>query len=295
MAAPAMGHRETDHIRVVALVETALDIAEEVLAPGGAFLAKVFQGGAGQDLVTRLKQVFAKVHHVKPKASRADCPKSMCSPRGFRGLPSNVAAATRCSRSCAPRCAAEPTGLLLSLRAIRLAWPSRSNAMHLEVVKDYYGKVLKSSKDLKTSACCDGGGVPAASEPLLENVHPEVAAKYYGCGIVVPAALEGRRVLDLGSGSGRDVYLMAQLVGRAGEVVGVDMTDEQLATANAHIDWHRRQFGYERRNVKFLKGYIEKLDELGLEPAELRRDGLELRDQSLASTSSRCCAAPSIC
>jgi arsenite methyltransferase len=139
--------------------------------------------------------------------------------------------------------------------------------MNLEVVKDYYGKVLKSSKDLKTSACCDGGGVPAELEALLDNVHEEVRAKYYGCGIVVPAALAGARVLDLGSGSGRDVYLISQLVGPDGEVVGVDMTDEQLATAERHADWHMRGFGYARRNVKFLKGYIEKLGELGLVPA----------------------------
>ncbi len=138
--------------------------------------------------------------------------------------------------------------------------------MNIEVVKNYYGKVLKSSEDLKTSACCDGGGVPLL-EPLLANVHEEVRAKYYGCGIVVPAALEAARVLDLGSGSGRDVYMMAQLVGPKGEVVGVDMTDEQLATAQAHIDWHMRRFGYARPNVRFLKGYIEKLGELGLEPA----------------------------
>jgi arsenite methyltransferase len=94
-----------------------------------------------------------------------------------------------------------------------------------------------------------------------------VRSKYYGCGIVVPAALQGAQVLDLGSGSGRDVYLISQLVGPSGEVVGVDMTDEQLATANSHIDWHTRRFGYERPNVRFLKGYIEKLGELGLEPA----------------------------
>ena len=136
-----------------------------------------------------------------------------------------------------------------------------------DVVKDYYGKVLKSSKDLKTSACCDGGGVPVHLEALLANVHEEVRAKYYGCGIVVPAALSGARVLDLGSGSGRDVYLIAQLVGQQGEVVGVDMTDEQLATAEAHADWHMRQFGYARRNVRFLKGYIEKLGALDLAPA----------------------------
>src|SRR5262245_59721762 len=138
--------------------------------------------------------------------------------------------------------------------------------MNLEVVKDYYGTVLKSSQDLKSSACCDGGGLPADLVPLRDNVHEEVQSKYYGCGIVVPAVLEGARVLDLGSWSGRDVYLMAQLVGPNGEVVGIDMTDEQLHVANEHIDWHMKRFGYQRPNVRFLKGYIEALDELGLEP-----------------------------
>ena len=109
--------------------------------------------------------------------------------------------------------------------------------MNLEVLKDYHGKALKSSEDLKTSACCDGGGMPVELEPLLANVHEEVRSKYYGCGIVVPAALQGARVLDLGSGSGRDVYMMAQLVDSNGEVVGIDMTDEQLATANAQRSW----------------------------------------------------------
>src|SRR5262245_35831006 len=138
--------------------------------------------------------------------------------------------------------------------------------MNLEVVKDYYGKVLQSSQDLKTSACCEGGGLPADLVPLLDNVHGEVQSKYYGCGIVVPAALQGARVLALGSGSGRDVYLMAQLVGPNGEVVGIDMTDEQLDVANKHIDWHMKRLGYQRPNVRFLKGYIETLGDLGLKP-----------------------------
>ena len=68
--------------------------------------------------------------------------------------------------------------------------------MNVEVVKEYYGKVLKGSKDLKTSACCDGGGVPGHLEALIANVHEEVRAKYYGCGIVIPAALQGCNVLD---------------------------------------------------------------------------------------------------
>ncbi|HUU24108.1 MAG TPA: methyltransferase domain-containing protein [Methyloceanibacter sp.] len=139
--------------------------------------------------------------------------------------------------------------------------------MNVEVVKEYYGKVLKGSKDLKTSACCDGGGVPGYLEAAIANVHEEVRAKYYGCGIVIPAALQGCNVFDLGSGSGRDVYLISQLVGADGNVVGVDMTDEQLATAKTHKDWHMQQFGYGRPNVRFLKGYLEKLDALDLEPS----------------------------
>jgi SAM-dependent methyltransferase len=139
--------------------------------------------------------------------------------------------------------------------------------MQLDVVKDYYGKTLKSTKDLKTSACCDGATLPPRLERLLANVHEEVASRYYGCGLVAPAALAGRRILDLGSGSGRDAYLLAQLVGEKGEIVGVDMTEEQLAVANEHVGWHMTRFGYAKPNVRFLKGYIEVLDRLGLEPA----------------------------
>jgi arsenite methyltransferase len=139
--------------------------------------------------------------------------------------------------------------------------------MQLDVVKDYYGKTLKTSADLKTSACCDAAPLPAHLQPLLANVHAEVSAKYYGCGLVAPPELSGRRILDLGSGSGRDAYLLAQLAGPDGEIVGVDMTDEQLAVAEQHVGWHMDRFGYAKPNVRFLKGYIEQLDELGLQPA----------------------------
>jgi 23S rRNA (uridine2552-2'-O)-methyltransferase len=89
MASPATGHRATDHLRVIALVEAALDFAEEVLAPGGTFLAKVFQGGAGAALVARLKRSFAKVQHVKPKASRPESPEVYVLATGFRGAGPN--------------------------------------------------------------------------------------------------------------------------------------------------------------------------------------------------------------
>ena len=138
--------------------------------------------------------------------------------------------------------------------------------MTTDIVKDYYGKTLQTSADLKTEACCTPDDMPSYVKRLLSNVHDEVLAKYYGCGLVTPLALEGARILDLGSGSGRDVYALAQLVGPKGEVVGVDMTDEQIAVARAHVDWHRKKFGYKTSNVRFLHGYIERLDELGLEP-----------------------------
>ena len=136
--------------------------------------------------------------------------------------------------------------------------------MH-ELVKDYYGKQLSGSADLKTTACCDASSVPAWLKPLLARIHPEVLSRYYGCGLVCPPLLDGCRILDLGSGAGRDVYALAQLAGPAGEVVGVDMTDEQLDVAGRHRRHHAEVFGFD--NVRFLHGYIERLDELDLAPA----------------------------
>jgi len=85
MHAPATGHKQTDHLRIMGLVEAALDVAEDVLAPGGTFLAKVLQGSAGKELVARLNSSFAKVRHVKPKASRTESAEMYVLATGFRG------------------------------------------------------------------------------------------------------------------------------------------------------------------------------------------------------------------
>ncbi len=138
--------------------------------------------------------------------------------------------------------------------------------MNIEIVKTYYGETLQSSADLKTSACCTPGAMPPALRTALANVHDEVKARYYGCGFVAPAALEGTHILDLGCGAGQDVYVLAQMVGAKGRVVGVDMTPEQLAVARAHVDFHTKAFDYCCSNVAFHDGYIEKLDQLGLAP-----------------------------
>ena len=141
------------------------------------------------------------------------------------------------------------------------------------------------------NACCTGDELPDHIKALLRNVHPEVLAKYYGCGLIVPGNilsfpwfscqnesltcrgclgggaddLEGLRVLDLGCGAGRDVYTIAQLVGPNGFVVGVDMTEEQLAVANEHIAFHMDKFGFPAPNVEFKHGKIEELEALNLE------------------------------
>lgn len=85
MAANATGHRKTDQLRIIGLVELAADFASEVLAPGGFFLAKVLQGGAEGELLALLKRDFATVRHVKPKASRADSAELYLLATGFRG------------------------------------------------------------------------------------------------------------------------------------------------------------------------------------------------------------------
>ena len=141
---------------------------------------------------------------------------------------------------------------------------SNSTDTTYDIVTDYYGRQLQGTADLKTSACCDISNMPEWLKPLLARIHPEVLSRYYGCGLVCPPLLEGCRVLDLGCGSGRDVYALAQLVGATGQVVGVDMTDEQLAVARTHQAYHAEKFGFD--NVQFLHGYIERLEDLGLEP-----------------------------
>lgn len=85
MAAPTTGHKGTDHLRIIALAEAALEFAEDVLAPGGAYVCKVFQGGAEGELLARLKENFSSVKHAKPKSSRADSAEMYVVATGFRG------------------------------------------------------------------------------------------------------------------------------------------------------------------------------------------------------------------
>ncbi|MBF0108145.1 MAG: methyltransferase domain-containing protein [Magnetococcales bacterium] len=137
-------------------------------------------------------------------------------------------------------------------------------------VKWYYGTVLQGTQDLKTSACCIGDGSLAPSvKSALERVNDEVLARFYGCGSPLPPALENCTVLDLGCGSGRDVYVAAQLVGPGGHVIGVDMTEEQLTVARSNLSSQMQRFGYARPNVTFHLGRIENLALLGIADASV--------------------------
>ena len=85
MAPPTVGHKRTDHLRIMALAEAAYEFAREVLVPGGTFLSKVFMGGAEKDLLNQMKKDFTKVKHVKPHASRKDSSEMYVVALGFRG------------------------------------------------------------------------------------------------------------------------------------------------------------------------------------------------------------------
>lgn len=144
-----------------------------------------------------------------------------------------------------------------------------SNQQTLADIRRYYGEVLQSSNDLKTGACCTIDALPAHLRRLLEDVHPAIKERFYGCGSPLPPALAGMTVLDLGCGSGRDAYLLSRLVGEQGQVIGVDMTAEQLQVARAHQQWHAERYGYARSNVRFIDGYIEDLAGCGIADASI--------------------------
>ena len=125
------------------------------------------------------------------------------------------------------------------------------------ILRDYYGRHLKSKSDLSQKACCtDESQVRFAS--ILEMIPAEVKARHYGCGCPVPEDdLTGLRVLDLGSGSGVDAFILSSLVCSTGFVWGIDMTDEQLEISTRNSTTVMKHFGYHQPNIRFEKDFIE--------------------------------------
>jgi len=133
------------------------------------------------------------------------------------------------------------------------------------MVKEYYGNKISSTSDLKTSACCTVESMPPYIRNVLPYIVDEVKNRFYGCGSPIPPAIEGCRILDLGCGTGRDVFIASKLVGEGGYVIGIDMTDEQLDVATRNLKLQMDRFGYGRPNVEFRKGYMEDLRPAGIE------------------------------
>ena len=134
-----------------------------------------------------------------------------------------------------------------------------------ENVKEYYGKTLQKREDLLAGACCCLDKPPAEIRDVLPLIADEILTKFYGCGSPLPPLLKGMTVLDLGCGTGRDVYIASKLAGETGLAIGVDMTTEQIEVARKYQEEQRKRFGFKSSNVKFLQGYIEDLKSVGIE------------------------------
>lgn len=134
-----------------------------------------------------------------------------------------------------------------------------------EQTKIYYGETLQGTDDLKSDVCCSTDqSWPHGAKEALALIDDEIMKRFYGCGSPIPPLLDGCTVVDLGCGTGRDVYVASKLVGESGFVTGIDMTDEQLAVATKHIQSQMDKFGFSKPNVDFRKGYIEDLKVLGV-------------------------------
>lgn len=129
-----------------------------------------------------------------------------------------------------------------------------------ENAKEYYGEILSSSDDLKTSACCTLDMIPKRVRDTLPYIMDEIKDKYYGCGSPMPLVLENQTILDLGCGSGRDVYILSKLAGETGFVHGIDMTQNQINVAKKYQEDQRKRFEYKNTNTNFVHDYIENID-----------------------------------
>ena len=125
-------------------------------------------------------------------------------------------------------------------------------------VKNYYGQQLQTSADLKTTVCTAAGAPNKLIQTALERIPKQILDKFYGCGHPIPTSIEGRTILDLGCGSGRDCFVAAQFAGRNGKVIGIDMTDEQIDVAKENLKQFREACP-DASEVVFAKGFIENI------------------------------------
>ncbi len=129
-----------------------------------------------------------------------------------------------------------------------------------DVVQNYYGNEIKKTSDLKTTACCTTDEIPEHIKETLSLIADEIIMKFYGCGSPIPLVLNNLNAVDLGCGTGRDVYVLSKLIGEEGFVTGIDMTRNQIDIANKYINHHTKIFNYQKPNVSFILDDIEKIE-----------------------------------
>ena len=107
-----------------------------------------------------------------------------------------------------------------------------------EKVRNYYSELTNlKGGELASAVCsCSANNITETVKTILSELPDEILARYYGCGSPIPENLEGLTVLDLGCGTGRDVYVVSKLVGEHGRVIGIDMNDDQLAIAEKYME-----------------------------------------------------------
>jgi len=144
----------------------------------------------------------------------------------------------------------------------------RAHDIH-EKVKSYYSELTNlKGGELASAVCsCAADSIPEPVKRIVSELPEEIVMRYYGCGSPIPDRINGCTVLDLGCGTGRDVYVVSKLVGPNGRVIGVDMNDDQLAVAEKYKAEMADKWGF--ANVEFKKGYIEDLASAGIGDASV--------------------------
>ncbi|MBI2899741.1 MAG: methyltransferase domain-containing protein [Planctomycetes bacterium] len=136
-------------------------------------------------------------------------------------------------------------------------------------LREYYGKTLRRTEDLRFGACCTTETSSRFHE-ILRLIPEEVKTRQYGCGSPIPADdLTGLTVVDLGCGAGTDCFILSRLVGPGGRVIGLDMTEEQLVVARRNAESVMARFGFAASNVEFRAGFIESADSVPAESVDL--------------------------
>ncbi|XP_046357521.1 arsenite methyltransferase-like [Haliotis rufescens] len=128
-----------------------------------------------------------------------------------------------------------------------------------DYVRDFY-----NSTAVKCDFICavNDWDLTPSIKNIVSQMHPETMKRYYGSGLVIPEGIEGKRVLDIGCGSGSLVFILSKLVGPTGSVVGMDLTPNLISEGKNREDYHRDRWGYNKKNTEFFVGNAENLSEL---------------------------------